>query len=118
MEYELAKRLKDAGFPFLHTGIPRNEICAHLFIEGGHLIADECQRIEVPTLEELIEACPKHRKDEYQTGWVFELSAREDGTWTAGYVDDNYGEMADELEEGATPTEAVAKLWLALNKKS
>lgn len=97
IDYELAKELKDAGFP-------HGEIC-----EGGK----KCQygwkaHVEVaPTLSELIEAVPYPNftlfsKGEH--GWCAEHSERDDvNKKTFG--------------EGTTPEIAVARLWLALNKK-
>lgn len=89
MKYELAKELKDAGFPLARYGYdPEGAVAGQI----------------VPTLSELIEACGedflKLTKD--VTGWL-------------AYGED---EPLEPLETvGPTPEEAVARLWLALNKK-
>jgi hypothetical protein len=85
MTYELAKQLKDAGFPFIK--------CEH----------DESS-IKIPTLSELIEACGAGfdhlmRVDEGFLAFPNDIDVKNDGE--------------DYL--GKTPEEAVAKLWLKLN---
>ncbi len=84
MNYELAKQLKDAGFP-------QDECCVHG--KSGH------DHVFEPSLSELIEACG----DEFH------------GLWRV--MDEWFAKDARGLEiKGSTPEEAVAKLWLALNK--
>jgi hypothetical protein len=110
MNYELAKQLKDAGFPqntdnqvlhpFFCTGWDKGNKCTK---------KDQCT---VPTLSELIEACG---------GEFLDLSTIEgkDYVWEACgkyYCCDEHGE-GRKFGEGKTPEEAVAKLWLELNKK-
>ena len=109
MDYELAKRLKDAGFKFVRgTG--------HILLPTGD-VSDENPIIPYPTLGELIEAC----------GHGFRALLYEDptGPWTALAMTD-YKPLRVDLEElhktqargsGSSPTEAVARLWLALNPK-
>lgn len=96
--YETAKKLKDAGFP-------QHEFC-------------ECFDMEVctPSLEELIEACPKTFN-----GYAFDLICVEkDNIWIAWYEPPNR-EIATKSQTreglGQSPAEAVAALWLSLNKK-
>ena len=95
MTYEICKQLKDAGFP-------------QNFVEGRKAIVksnnnDYCFE---PTLSELIEACgdrfDKLELTQSLDGKTKEWEATGDRYWN-GY--------------GSTPEEAVAKLWLALNKK-
>lgn len=57
-------------------------------------------------LEELIEACGEHFYG------VFKRSNNNWGAWETDSEDEG-----NEMFEGRTPTEAVARLWLALNKK-
>lgn len=101
MNYALAKQLKDSGFPnreHLATGVAVND--------NGAWIS--------PTLSELIEACPRiiENQDDYYC-WFF-LNCFHDA-WFAGYQEDD---REPEIRvEGATKEEAVAKLWLELNKK-
>ena len=113
MTYELAKQLKDAGFPQKGKG-------AWEWVE--RVGVDVTGPFYFPTLPELIEACPKTRqeKGEEYPGYL-SLSATDNG-WKAGY-DRFYpyeGNMFDMDTEslGSTPKEAVANLWLALNGKT
>ena len=102
MTYELAKQLKDAGFPQggggKWIGSPQKIVWRH----------DD--RAYYPTLEELIEAC----------GGDFCSLGRRDAEWSAmPYGGDNgrapHGKF---FVLGKTPTEAVAHLWLALKTVS
>jgi hypothetical protein len=87
---ELAKQLKDAGWPQDHDCIDGKQI--------GDLIGG-CLCIPMqPTLEELIEACGSKN---------FQLTADANGTWTAqSFITATSG-------TGSTPEEATARLWLA-----
>ena len=105
MNYELAKQLKDAGFPQLPG----------LYYVGKELW-DETQQsdyknrrtpprdtwIKAPTLSELIEACG----EEFGS-----LSKGNNGIWYA-----TQWAMKEEVT-ALIPIEAVTKLWLALNQK-
>ena len=88
MNYELAKQLKDAGFPQIGSGFT-------LYPNDGiH------KEVRFPTLSELIEACGGNSKALIQqnnkTMWEYAI--------------DGQGAV------GQTPEEAVANLWLELNK--
>ena len=108
MDYELLKKLKDAGFPQkllpitkVYVGICKHGIYG--FSEGRESCdCGEKETAHKPTLEELIGACGlKHQT----------LFKKDNGDWcTFGYSTSPSG-------EGATPSEAVANLWLALNEK-
>ena len=94
MNYELAKQLKDAGFP-------QQEPNGFVGILNHGADPD----VYFPDLEELIEACGNGfiaivRADD---GSEYFATARGDAMFPPRHV-------------GATPTEAVAMLWLALNK--
>jgi hypothetical protein len=105
MTYELAKQLKNAGFPKENF-----QTC-----EGGEKcnLGIEPHYFDAPTLPELIEACGDRLE---------ELSK----TTHKGKSDQKWGAYAYQCEQceytksysgyGSTPEEAVAKLWLALNK--
>lgn len=110
--YELAKELKDAGFT---QGEYMNYTCQHedpfscrLSSKGSEALG--CELVAVPNLAELIEAC----------GGLFGLTHDYD-KWNAydhyfidgAYEDGSYSHFA----EGASPEEAVARLWLTLNEK-
>lgn len=96
MTYEVAKQLKDAGFP-LKT--QRIEVEREPVFVGG-------ESVYFPYLDELIEACGEE---------VFFLNATktrgQNNSWFAK-IEVNNKEIGRGL--GKTPEEAVAKLWLAL----
>ncbi len=92
MDYELAKSLMDAGFP--QTG--KGSLIGSL----NKLVWRSSDRVYVPTLEELIEACGEN---------FCSLEKRHDG-WLA-YATCNQSCFAE------TPAEAVARLWLTLQKQ-
>lgn len=105
MNYELAKQLKDAGFPLIdEVGYAYNEnkklTAFHIAWTGD--FRDDW--IYIPTLEELIEAC----------GLGVSLSRYESG-WTAKKWN-HYDAVIAEVEWFDTPSEALAKLWLELKK--
>ena len=92
MTYELAKQLKDAGFPLNMSDHLECVYNKTEFIDGIWY--------HVPTLSELIEACGT-----CQLNWYA------DAKHAQALADGNIG-------EGSTPEEAVANLWLALNTKT
>lgn len=95
MENELAKYLKEAGFP------------QDIYAEHYRFIADESGgRVFVPILEELIEACGEHFYALQNEGHSWEAKC-----YKVDHLPNNYA------AGGATPTEAVARLYIALNKK-
>jgi hypothetical protein len=111
MDHELAKQLKDVGFPQMSTG-------DGYFSEGESSFSlgepYKSRSVYYPTLQELIEAC----------GHGFRALLYEDptGPWTALAMTD-YKPLGVDLEElhktqargsGSSPSEAVARLWLAL----
>lgn len=87
--YELAKQLKDAGFPLKSS--------SHEHVDG--VIFDDGEYYKIPTLSELIEAC---------NSVFFVLEKLKDG-WGCN---DHYIR-----ETGKSPEESVANLWLLINKK-
>lgn len=92
ISYELAKKLREAGFPNLQS---RND----------DVLLDYAESI---TLEELIDAC----------GDKFSYLSKKHGGWQANsifIVKDNVAGQEEWI--GKTSLEAVANLWLALNKK-
>lgn len=101
MNYELCKRLKDAGFPqhgpAVHDG--RYEMAP-----GDGPVSKEEPVVYIPTLEELIEECDTK-------GGVFMLHTYMDG-WAAQITGAN---ITTPHMCAPTPTEAVAHLWLALH---
>lgn len=101
MDYELAKKLKDAGFPqHERLGIGHGDI----FIDGKYGL------MYVPTLSELIDACGK--------GLGYLAPFRDlDGKIVSWGAKNFYGETQFVEHHGSTPSEAVANLWLAINNK-
>jgi len=91
MNYELAKKLKDAGFPQVI------DFRSGQFYEEGEDVAN-------PSLSELIEACDKLNG--------FGQLGRANGGWNVWQLGVRYPKAFSE-----TPEEAVASLWLELNKK-
>ncbi len=107
MNYDLARELKDAGFPFKEC----NHEYPHAVLDFG---SDNGPWYDSPSFEQLIEACKNHpvnRKDIglYTNGGGYVAWARKT------YLDDGGDDERD--CRGITAVEAVARLWLALNKK-
>ncbi len=107
ISYELAKQLKDAGWS---QSDPYGE---YTFIDNSNVerFSDELKLelnpCKIPTLSELIEACGgKCDFTLYRRGSI----------WTACWISKETG-ITQDSAEGLTPEEAVAKLWLELNKK-
>ncbi len=92
MDYELAKSLMDAGFPQTGKG--------SLTGSPNKLVWRSGDRVYVPTLEELIEACGESfgSLDKQHDGWL-------------AYTNNDHGCFAE------TPAEAVARLWLSLQNR-
>ena len=111
--YKLAKQLKDIGFTQDGMGSLYN---GHSSMEGYN---NDYEEIYFPTLSELIEACgkPFRQLEKYEYTENRELSYR----WEALALEDspvNSRRFVDSfIGKGLTPEEAVAKLWLELNKK-
>lgn len=103
MDYALAKELKNAGFPMKSL----NEIVPRVKIENDDLGNEQWRR--TPTLEELIEACGK-------SSLLLEsvVGKTASGSDVILYWICQVGMFKI---QGDTAPEAVARLWLALNKK-
>ncbi len=114
MNYALAKELKDAGFP--------QEIKeGSFYFAGRNLTRPYCWGGEgedkpyheywlSPTLEELVEACA----EDFVNLNRLAHSRPTDARWQAV---GKLTKSTTQKHDGETPTIAVAKLWLALNKK-
>lgn len=104
MDYELAKQLKDAGFPqqkkdgkiYCPHNVP-NMIKATDMFEHIESCPD---LVYIPTLSELIEAC----------GNEFIYLMKDHNRWDAK-------SKTQIISKLSCPEEAVANLWLKLNKK-
>ena len=127
MNYELAKQLKDAGFPQFGNGfalipdnIPVGDGTPEEIEEDGTMTVIDWQNyiyntslhseemMYQPTLSELIEACG----DEFG-----ELQRDKDAVGDVIFIA-IHRSIKDMAEYGKTPEEAVAKLWLKLNEIS
>lgn len=99
MKYELAKKLKDAGFPMDYN------------LDSFSEFDKRTANISIP-LEELIEACGKYfqglRKSRLHKHWT--------ATWRNGFAKSKRVKEGV-YRSGETAIEAVANLWLALNEK-
>lgn len=122
MTYELVKELKDAGFPqhydsrwgrfyYMYDASDNDQTLIqhqtdHVCYDNA---LDDSQLTFVPTLSELIEAC----------GDCLSHIKKYNGNWWAvshcGHPEHEPGGNNLEMAE-ITPEEAVARLWLALNK--
>jgi len=98
MTYELAKKLKDAGFSQEPKPNGFGMLVGKTKIDGGDGIDDP---VWFPSLSELIEACRDKFQDLYRD--------YSDNSWRAR-------DRRDKQEFGSTPEEAVANLWLKLNE--
>jgi len=119
MNYELAKKLKEAGFPqegefvWIDRNLKKTETNEQRTIVLWKDVVSEWEpNCEIlcynPTLSELIYACSKE---------VNFILVDRGNFWECGGNDENeegmniWGKV-----EGKTPEEAVANLWLSLNK--
>lgn len=107
MDYKLAKELKDVGFSQWASGNTTTFFVGdpkrYSRPDKNGVVSVRYGDARVPTLEELIDACG-NRFDFVQN------KTMDNGGWRAISGGGQEG-------HGKTPTEAVAKLWLALNKK-
>lgn len=120
MNFELAKKLKESGFPYLN------------YKKSGYAYRGEGESsewVEKPILSELIDECMENEKYFCLT----QESGDGDGVskkisfWRASiivknnHVEENtnqwINESIEKIGEGKTPEEAVANLWLALKDK-
>lgn len=103
ISYELAKELKEAGFPQkLHD---KNVVMLNSSGEVEMKLPDICL-IANPTLSELIESFPNKEHNEF---YMLSKNHNREG-W---FATNGWGIST----EGSSPEEAVAKLWLELNKR-
>ena len=113
--YELAEKLKEAGFPqedrhwyWCSFTFPKTLWCINA-LEAKKLEKEyECMTA-CPTISELIEACGNR---------FFKLTQRKEH-WVADALPRKGEPLPKNFKPifGSTPEEAVAKLWLELNKK-
>lgn len=100
ISYELAKQLKDAGWPQLKTK-HFGEVCGY-----ANKVTSDCY-LATPTLEELIAACGQN---------LVALSQMKNGKWVGWYATGIVGLRSTFKDfDGSTLIEAVARLLLAIN---
>lgn len=95
MNYKLAKKLKDAGFPQDYSKGVLND----------NFVWDRETPYYTPTLSELIKSCGKD---------FCRLETGNNINGTSWFATTN---EPGEIETGNTPEEAVANLWLYINEK-
>lgn len=132
LNYELCKQLKDAGFTqeegdgYTHSynerAIPISKIDLEKLKDGRikMLQITDVDTVYVPTLSELIEACNKLRLDQTYFTLTFEkdINDKKNDEWLAGFqVFYDCHPSWEPVAYGSTAEEAVANLWLDLNKK-
>lgn len=113
MNYELAKKIKDAGFPqnglFYFKKVRYKRGWKNVLTAcQGELYSDIENGCISPTLSELIEACWKYCH-EFRLD-CYKHSPKE---WHACT---SWGDGEDDWQIGSTPEEATAYLWVMLNK--
>lgn len=108
--YDLAKRLKNAGFPHnwcLHTGVDG---------EKGDICIDH--KGDVPTLSELIEACGDKFVNLTHFGALEQVMPINEKYNHTKWQAHGWKEAPNKFwVQGSNPEEAVALLYLELNKK-
>jgi len=112
--YELAKKLKDTGFPqvFKNGDYFSNEFPnAYRGIVGidNSPLKSYGDIVKFPTLSDLIEACG----DKF---WKLEREIGQNNYIACG-IDDKGEFITTSMDITLIPEEAVANLWLELNKK-
>ena len=105
MNYELAKKLEKAGFPQKRD--EGGSQFDYIDIDGIRGNLDAPVDYYVPSLEELIDAC----------GDKFHALFVDKTTEGIVFCADSFITVSAETLTGKTPSEAVANLYLALNKK-
>jgi hypothetical protein len=97
--YELARELREAGFPQAGKGTQTGP--------SDKLVWRAGDRVYVPTLSEMIEACGTTNEG---FGALTKEHSQSGDSWVASsFYSHRYG-------RGSSPEEAVARLWLALRK--
>lgn len=108
MDHALAKELKDAGFPQVWPQPDFMEIRDALVVDEIRKKYPEQFDPYTPDLEQLIEACGK---DWRGIESITKEHSQVENSWVASSF---HGKVLH--ARGASPLEAVARLWLALKK--
>lgn len=125
MEYALAKELKDAGFPQSNRVLrcDKEGLTYNSFTDAGLPRKDsDLDNVTYPSLSELIEACNPDKFDDF--GFLRNLDRWEAYAFYVGHFDfpkrfeqEDGTNLVDLHSYSDSLEEAVAHLWLALNKK-
>ncbi len=140
IKYDLAKQLKDAGF---EQGFRSTYMWPDGSTNDGNLKDDSGELVAVPTLSELIEACGGYfgalvrveyphitdmphcwcnpmKEVQPNRNMVIVHTKETKLEWKVAAVGKTMDDLTLPSQEvsGSTPEEAVANLWLALNKKN
>ena len=114
MKQKLAKQLKEAGFTqrkwkyaFYYVKGLKNKAGEDMIVLYCDLYNFKGEKVYFPTLSELIEACGEDNKPTIRPWNIFE--------WQASVPHKTLRKITQGV--GKTPEEAVANLWLELNKK-
>lgn len=109
MDYELAKKLKEAGFPSTTRWEVENNRRRIISVKGEETLpCAECILSQIPS---------EYQFSESNTTIGAVILRRLDGSFVAGFYEKIIFNTIRPITEGKTPEEAVAKLWLELNKK-
>ncbi len=111
MKYELAKKLKNAGFPQDSTYGYYKYPKEWRLLKPSMPFLNDIQKVVVPTLSELIEACGEEFRGIDKT--VRSVANMGLCIFTAKPVN----EQKYKKRIGSTPEEAIAGLWLEIHKK-
>lgn len=123
MNYNIAKKLYDNGFEFetstvkngldtIKLAIPTTEKIINYLDTSLKIVKFNDEWFFIPTLEELINVCPKDISEDENVYYRF-LRQDRTGKWFAGYCDEK-GEIETGYY-GETPVEAYANLWMEIN---
>jgi hypothetical protein len=110
MNYNIGKQLKDAGFSFIPIQVDREIVTGKSQVYSGFVF--DGKEFYAPTLSELIEACG-------EDFWELQrLTVPPYPRWyaEAKFPNEYNDGIASKRVDGLTAEEAVAKLWLALQR--
>ena len=140
MTYELALKLKEAGFPQEPSGevnelfgdtrhsdyiVWKEDACSPTVTAGTNDYLSGIERgdllVKLPTLEELIKACGNWSMTHGEGMEAYRMKLvggqiEKSRNWVAELADSSFGNYGVS-GEGDTPSEAVANLWLMLKVK-
>ena len=105
IDFELSKELKEAGYPQERQKYMPELDGINIYFEGNQ--EDPTGSFKIPTLSELIDACGER---------FYALTKARDGWMTQGFNNDEGDPANMIIKRSDTPEEAVARLWIALNK--